>query len=430
MAATFSQYSMAQYSMAMWSTAAVAVICLGLVVAMVWQSRYHARMKLALTEGPASPPGSADSSAGGLTLDGMALSPIDRVFPRRPLQFLALVTFISLGTWVAGYLLAPDKPYFLGSSEWLFQPFYVAAHLIALRLFINVYTRNYAAGVLHLDVSYRQALRGIRPILGPYGVAAAAIVAAPFCYFDFRYLFSARYVRMGRDEVVRAADYLMWTIWSLEWFINAFIWILLVGFMIKNCLTIGRFPFRAPIDVVLHDKLYRPFLQMSSQGSTVVLGFSLVTVLYLYYTGGELTDYLGLGITVALLVVCFVPPWLVLRGKVDDAVTLATQNLRQDAGLGTSGTPASLALATISSSLKSQDASASDNKLEARVDQALALLRLWHLQNLYGNLGHTEAKAIVVRLLAPAATIGWQVANNFAHVSQRLSAMLSAGAGQ
>ena len=429
MVATLSQYGMAQYSMALWLTAAVAVICLGLVVAMVVQSRHHARMKLSLSEGPASSPGNADSSANGLTLDGMALSPIDRVFPRRPLEFLALVTFVSLGTWVAGYVLAPNKQQFLGSSEWLFQPFYIAAHLIALRLFINVYTRNYAAGVLHLDVSFRQALRGIRPILGPYGVAIAAIVAAPFCYFDFLYLFSARYVRMGRDDVVRAADYLMWTIWSLEWFINAFIWVLLIGFMLKNCMTIGKFPFRAPIDVVLHDKLYRPFLQMSSQGSSVVLGFSLVTVLYLYYTGGELTDYLGLGITVALLVVCFVPPWLVLRGKVDDTVGKATQNLRRDAGLGAAGAPASLALATISSGLKSQEAKAGDNKLEERVDQALALLRLWHLQNLYGNLGHTEAKAIVIRLLAPAATIGWQVANNFAHLSQRLGAMFSA-AGQ
>ena len=424
MAATLSQYGMA-----MWLTAAVAVICFGLIVAMVVQSRTHSRMKLALAEGPASDAGGSDSAANGLTLDGMALSPIDRVFPRRPMEFLALVSFVSIGTWIAGYTLAPDKRHFLSSPEWLFQPFYVAAHLIALRLFINVFTRNYAAGVLQLDVSFRQALRGIRPILGPYGVAAAAAIAAPFCYFDFRYLFSARYVRMGRDDIVRAADYLMWTIWSLEWFINAFIWVLLIGFMLKNCMTIGKFPFRAPIDVVLHDKLYRPFLQMSSQGSTVVLGFSLVTVLYLYYTGGELTDYLGLGITVALLVICFVPPWLILRGKVDHAVSIESNNLRREAGLGAFGVPAALPLATISAIQRSKEENEGRN-LDARVDEALALLRLWHLQNLYGNLGHTEAKAIVVRLLAPAATIGWQVANNFAHLSQRLGAIFSAATGQ
>ncbi len=422
--------TLSQYGMAMWLAAAVCVMGLGLVAAMAVQSRRHARLKLALTEGHGPASSQSEPTANGLTLDGLALSPIDRVFPRRPLEFLALVAVVSIGTWIAGYALAPNKQHFLSSPEWLFQPVYVAAHMIALRLFINVFTRNYAAGVLQLDVSFPQALRGIRPILGPYGVIAAAAVAVPFCYFEFRYLFSPRYVRMGNDETVRAIDYLMWGIWSLEWFINAFIWILLIGFMLKNYMTISKFPFRAPIDVVLHDKLYRPFLQMSAQGSTVVLGFSLVTVLYLYYTGGELTDYLGLGITVALLVVCFVPPWLVLRAKVDEAVRIESQRLRRDGGLAAPSDLPMSSMMALPAAGSPTPANSGERALETRVDEALALLRLWHLQNLYGNLGHTEAKAIVVRLLAPAATIGWQVGNSFANLSQRLSAILGAATGQ
>ena len=414
----------------MWLVAAIATIGLAFIVFIRFQSRRHAHIKLELTEGSRSA-GNAESTPSALTLDGISLSPIDRVFPRRPPEFLTLVAFVSIGTWLAGYILAPVKDSFLTSSEWLFQPFYVAAHLITLRLFINVFTRNYAAGVLQLDVPFRQALRGIRPILGLSGITAAAVVAAPFCYFDFRYLFSSRYARMGRDEIVRSVDYLMWTVWSLEWFINAFIWVLLIGFMVKNCLTIARFPFRAPIDVVLHDKLYRPFLQMSSQGSTVVLGFSLITVLYLYYTGGELTDYLGLGITVALLVVCFVPPWLILRGKVDKSVEIETLKLRHEAGL-TAGAQGAMLAAPLLMSLKSStgEGALSDRTLEARIDEALALLRLWHLQNLYGNLGQTEARAIVIRLIAPAATIGWQIANNLGDLSHRLGAMLNAMLGR
>lgn len=62
--------------------------------------------------------------------------------------------------------------------------------------------------------------------------------------------------------------------------------------------------------------------------------------------------------------------------------------------------------------------------LEARVDEMLTLLRIWHLHNLYGSLGETEAKAIIVRLLAPAATIGWQLTNNFTEVSQRLTRLI------
>src|SRR5262249_9951949 len=231
-----------------------------------------------------------------------------------------------------------------------------------------------------------QALRGIRPILGLPGALAAALIATPFCVSDFRYMFTPGYQRMGQDGVVRAVDYLEWSLWSLEWFINALIWVLLLGFMIKNCLTILKYPFRFPIHVVLQEKQYRPFLQMSAQGSTVVLGFSCVSVAYILYTGGELTDYLGLAITVSLLAIGFVPPWLMLRAKVDNAVRAETLSLRRGAGLGAPGLAAVDNLA----------ASAGGMALEKRVDEAVALLRLWHLQNLYGNLGNSEAKAIFV----------------------------------
>lgn len=273
------------------STSAGFVVLLALLVV---QSRQHSRLKREMAETkPERHPRGEDSVHPHGVLDGTTMSPIDRVFPRRPGPFLMMIATVALGCWLAGYLLAPDVGRFLRSPEWLFQPFYIVAHLVTLRLFINVFTRNYAAGVTHLDVSRTQALRGVRTMLGPIGSLAAALIALPFAVLDFRYLFSNRYTPMGGDGVVRSIDYLMWSIWSVEWFINAFIWVLLLGFLVKNSLTIATHPFRAPIHVVLQDKLYRPFLQMSAQGSTVVLGFSLVTVAYLYYTGGELTDYTG-----------------------------------------------------------------------------------------------------------------------------------------
>ena len=220
---------------------------------------------------------------------------------------------------------------------------------------------------------------------------------------------------MGEGDSVLAVDYLMWGIWSVEWFINAFIWVLLVGFMVKNCVTIARYPFREPIDAVLHEKQYRPFLQMSAQGSTVVLGFSLVTVAYLYFTVGELTDYMGLGITVALLVVCFLPPWLLLRDKVEDAFRAELAALRAGAGL-----QGAMALSGAGGPARS---------LEARMDEIAALLRMWHLQNLYGSLGQTEATAIMVRLLAPALTIGWQAFQHYGSLVERVGRMLGSGGG-
>ena len=347
-----------------------------------------------------------------ISLEGVALAPIDHIFPRQAAGFLTLVLLVSVGTWLTGLALAPDLQRFFTSVEWYFQPFYLAAHFITLRLFINVYTRNYAAGVVHLDIPGDIAKAGTRLILGPAGAVAALAIAIPFCWFDFLYLYTDRYQKMGGDGAVRAIDHVMWGIWCVEWFINALVWVILLGFLVKNSLTILGHPFRAPIHVVLHDKHYRPFLQMSSQGATIVLGFSAATVIYIWQTGGELTDYLGLAITGILLVLGFVPPWLLLKSKVDRAVIAETVALRRSV---TGDGAAAAATAELH---------APRRPLEQRLDEALALLRLSYLENLHGSLGQTEAKAILLRLLAPALTIAWQLMHTHAETAQKVGRLL------
>ena len=89
--------------------------------------------------------------------------------------------------------------------------------------------------------------------------------------------------------------------------------------------------------MVLHEKQYRPFLQMSAQGATIVLGFFLVNVVYTWYAGAEISDYIGVGVTLVLLVVGFVPPWMLLTAKVDrivsDEMSSLRQRLAQNAGV-------------------------------------------------------------------------------------------------
>ena len=386
--------------LALWSLAASALM----LVLLVRQSLRTAQVKRVLGRETLPVARQVVDLAQYDVLDGVALAPIDHVLPRRHGRFLSLVLVIAIGCWLLGFALAPNKAHFLASPEWLFQPFYIAAHFIFLRMFVNVYTRNFAAGVKHLDVPITEGVRGVRFILGLPGATIAALIAVPFCAFDFNYLFTDRYARMGRDEIVRAIDFVMWGIWCLEWFLNALIWVVLVGFLYKNTIAIRSYAFRAPIDQVLHEKHYRPFLEMSSQGATMVLGFSICTVIYLWFTGGELTDYLGLAITGTLLVIGFVPPWMLLNAKVDHAVRSENEMLRER--LMRSGQPAAT--------------------LEERLDEALALLRLSHLESLYGNLGQTEAKAIMVRLMAPALTIGWQIAQNGPEYLLKLQRLLGA----
>jgi hypothetical protein len=338
----------------------------------------------------------AASAAG---LGGGFATPVDRVLPRSPWVFYFLVIALSMSCWFLGLALAPSVRRFQESLEWHVQPPYLAAHLIALRLFVRLFLRNYVAGALQLEMPSETIGSQLRSLLGLQGVVLAIAIAVPFCVLDYRYLVSDRYEKLGEDQTLHAIDYVMWGLWCAEWLVNAFIWVALAGFLALSCRALRTYRFRFPIAQVVQEKLYLPFLQICSQGATIVLVFAGITGLYIWYAGGALSDFLGLGITGLLLVVGFIPLWLLLNAKVRCAVAEEIGALRlhssppleQMLGGGTH-TPA--------------------RSLEERLDELVALMHAWRLEHLQLDLGRTEAKALAVRLAVPAATAGWQLFSN------------------
>lgn len=341
-------------------------------------------------------------------------TPVDRVLPRHPTAFYLLVLLISAACWGLGFALAPDKPRFLQSLEWHIQPFYLAAHLIALRLFIHIVTRNYVAGAAHLDIPAEEVSAGIRSVLGTPGMLAAIAIALPFCILDYRYLLSERYEKLSEDQQLYAIDYVMWGIWCTEWLLNALIWVALAGFLALSYRALRTCRFRAPIATVVQEKLYRPFLQMSSQGASVVLGFALVTAIYIWYAGGSASDFIGLGVTGVLLVAGFVPSWLLLNAKVKRTVREEIEALRRNLPAPVMGEKALAATA----------ADGRARSVEDRLDEVVAMMRAWHLERLQLDLGRTEAQALAVRLAAPAATAGWQLYSNLQSVLGKAGGIL------
>lgn len=351
---------------------------------------------------------------------GNARWPIDRVLPRRIWGTVSLSLVVAAATWLAGLVLAPRIPIFLASPEWHFQPLYIAAHVVAVRLFVHVYTRGFERGIAYLDVPEHLSRTLVRGVLGFPGAFTALVVSMPFVALDFLYLFSDRYERAG-GNVVLPIDYLMWGIWSVEWFLNAFIWVVLVGFLVKTWWVIRNHPFRAPIEIVLHDRQYKPFLQMSAQGASIVLAFTIVTVAYIWYTGGEMTDYAGLCVTAVLLVVGFLPPWLLLKSKVHKAVEQETLTMRRRL-------LRNLELAEVEGIAALQDGvrgGASARPLEHRLDAAVAILRISYLERRHQSLGASEARAVLVRMLAPAATMAWQFAKSQAALVSEMQSYLA-----
>jgi len=334
--------------------------------------------------------------------DAPMLAPIDRILPRSTAAFYLLALGLSLGCWFVGLALAPSVPRFLQSLEWHVQPAYLAVHFIALRLFVRLFARKYAAGAMHLDMPPERISKSICRLLGVRAGLLAVVIAAPLCLLDYLYLVSDRYEKLAEDQTLHAIDYLMWGIWCAEWLLNAFIWVTLAGFLALSYRVLRTCSFRAPIAEVVQEKLYRPFLEMSSQGASIVLGFAGATAIYIWYAGGAVSDFLGLGITGLLLVAGFIPLWLLLNSKVRRTVREEIEALRRNL-------PAPLA------GEKVMGLSAGEGRartVEERLDEMVALMRAWHLERLQLDLGRTEAQALAMRLAAPAATAGWQLYSN------------------
>lgn len=378
---------------------AVGTACLSLVllIALLAMAAHNRRLQRQLAQ--ASRAASA-SPAPDMPPADTFRAPIDRLLPRNPVLFYLLAVIISAGCWGIGFAIAPSVPRFLASREWHIQPFYLAAHLIALRLFVRLFMRKYVAGVAHLDMPPEKVARAIGRVLGLRGALVAIVIAVPFCVLDYRYLVSDRYEKLSEDQLLHAIDYLMWGIWCAEWLLNALMWVTLAGFLAMGYHALRTYRFRAPIATVVQEKLYRPFLQMSSQGASIVLGFACVTGIYIWYAGGSAADFLGLAVTGVLLVVGFVPSWVLLNAKVKRTVRDEIEALRRNLSPQLFVTPGSAS------------AIGPTRTVEQRLDEVVALMRAWHLERLQLDLGRTEAQALAVRLAAPAATAGWQLYSN------------------
>ena len=289
--------------------------------------------------------------------------------------------------------MATSVSAFLADRDWQIQPLYLATHLITLRLFSTVFTRNFLAGVRHLELPMAEARHGMRLIVGPVGALIALGLATPLCIYDYWFPYQERLKAAGPGL---ATDQLLLAIWCVEWFLTAFIWVLLVGFLFltRSALTWHRF--RSPIEVVLHERQYRPFLHMSAQGATIMLGFFIVNAVYVWYTGGEISDYVGAVVTLLLLVIGFLPPLARLRSGVSRAVHEEMANLRR----------------RVTDTLKEQPgapagAAATLGTVEERIDEVLVMLRISYLERLYRGLGQSEALNILVKISVPIVTILW-----------------------
>ena len=343
---------------------------------------------------------------GSLTIRRAGVAGLDRLLPARTGPFLATVVAISALVWAAGWLLAGERRTFLESREWWVQPAYLAVHLVILRMFVGAYSGNFLEGCKAMDTDHANIERRLRRVLGVYSVAGAFLLTVPLAAIDVAYLRGAEYLgaglALGKGHTLGAADWLMVGVWAVEWVINAYVWLVIVGALLLTLHVLRRHEFRDSVERVLRERQYRPLLLMSAQGASLTLVFAVATVGYIFVTKGAASDTIGLWVTGGLVMLGFIPSWLTLKARLGRVVEIEAVRL---------GTSLDESTAALGAGARKPAASTGD--LGTRLDLVLDLVRIDHLRRLHEELGKSEAQGLVLKLLVPAATGGWHFLRPF-----------------
>ena len=334
-----------------------------------------------------------------LSLERVHTAWLDGRLPAKPKPYVFVALSIPLAVWLLGFLLADDKGRFLRSRDWQAQPLFFTVHLVVLRLFVTAYTKHFLDGIAFLEPGAQAVRQGIRRVLGMPGFVTSLVLAAPLIYLDLVYLTGREFLlsddSQGSIGHIAASDHLLAGLWAVEWITTTSVWVVLLGYAGLTIRVIERFHFTAPLETLLHERHYRPFLRMSAQGASILFGYTAAYALYIGYTKGATADYIGLWVTAGLLVFSFVPPWMRLKNRIARMVRDESHAMQ-------------VQVIAARETAKTVDDGRSGYTLDevgARVDVALAMLRLDHLEHLYRDLGKSEGQQILLRLLAPISTI-------------------------
>jgi hypothetical protein len=326
-----------------------------------------------------------------ISLDRSPHATLDRVLPRHGRDVVVALLGVAVATWLAGLLLAADRARFLTTPEWLVQPLYLAVHLGLLRAYVTAYATHFAGGCRHLRMPRAEVEKRLRGALGWRPVIVAVAVALPLVWIDVGWFVGDAEIGLKSGRALAVGDVLLVAVWAVEWVVNAYVWALVIAFLIHTVSVLKRHEYRDPIERVLRDRQYRPFLLMSAQGASLTLVFAGANAAYVWLTRGSTSDYVGLWVTAGLVLVGFVPAWLLLKSRVGRAVAAQADVLSDRIDDAALSKPA-----------------AGTADIARRLDGVTAILRLEYLDRLHKDLGKVEAQATVLKLLAPALTAAWR----------------------
>jgi len=232
------------------------------------------------------------------------------------IKFVIVVSFaLSIGFWMAGYFLALDPSAFVKNNSWLYQVVWLPVHVVCGYLAVCI---------------YREALSRCHPETGdlPVGVITylnyllkklliATLAVMPFLVMD-----GFEGYEMVRKEFSSMGNsgWLLMTVWLIEWVATGMLWIHVLLTLRLTFKFYSESYVRDHLESLLIASKNSPLLLAGVENSLVILLYALATFGYIWLVGGELSDFVALGVSAMFVLAAFLGSMMHLKTKINQAL--------------------------------------------------------------------------------------------------------------
>lgn len=332
---------------------------------------------------------------------------MDGLLPSGVLPYFAAAFGVCTAIWLLGLFIRLaasgfGQPLetiweFIKNPEWQTQPLLLFAHFTALRLFKGIYSRNYDRAFTHLEIK-REEVEAFRAwFFGRRVNLGAVLLSVPFmAYKGFVYFPSDAFLRAYGLAYRGGEAWFLMGLWSVEWVIFGYYCYLILTGAVITYRILGRHPFREPVDLVLAEQHYKPLFNTTAQAASLIFCFALIHAGYLFYTGGDWSDYVGLSLLILLLAVSFLMTWDAVRRCLASRVSAAVASLEK------SYRGAREMLEGMQDSAGMED---DLRRIQVQLKMSLALQQMEYLQSKYESVGRREMLGMFFRMMAPVGGV-------------------------
>ena len=216
------------------------------------------------------------------------------MLPHSPAKMIGVAVLLPALWFVIGLFVTDDRDAYLDTPDIKYQLWFLALHLITLRMTSSLWMRALDPALGGLGVPRREVQRVHAGALGGWANAGALLAAAYFISRDTYMAIHAGPSGMnafddpdmwGFADLGHGVRTMMLIIWHVEWVLYGYLLWLQLWTLIRIPIALHRTDFTAELSRLLVRDEYRDFFTLLARTSTLTLVFALGNLLFVQLTG-------------------------------------------------------------------------------------------------------------------------------------------------